>query len=184
VDALTEAAQARRDGLKGIVLRSVPKPPSEPRRPPRSPDRAASIARRRSIAASGAVPSRIASNFTTGECAVLSVVAREVQRRGRCELHIDAIAGMAGVARTTAQNALRQARSLGLIAVTERRRAGQRSDTNIIEVVSGEWSSWLKLKGGRVQKAEHHEYKQYQKPCHWHPSRSSRHLLIGHREGG
>ena len=52
------------------------------------------------------MPPVIASRFTTGEAAVLAVVAREVQRSGRCEFYLDKIAALAGVCRSTAQNAL------------------------------------------------------------------------------
>jgi hypothetical protein len=49
------------------------------------------------------------------EEAALAIVAQECRRHGRCELCVDAIATLAGVGRTTAQNALRQARELGLV---------------------------------------------------------------------
>jgi hypothetical protein len=49
------------------------------------------------------------------EDAVLTIIAQECRRHGRCELCVDAIAALAGVGRTTAQNALRQARELGLV---------------------------------------------------------------------
>jgi hypothetical protein len=100
---------------------------------------------------SGAVPAKIAAAFTLGELAVLSVIAREVQRRdGACSLPIDAIAALAGVSRTTAQNSLRQGRHLGLLKVKERRRRGLPSLTNVIKVISPEWASWLKLSGGGI----------------------------------
>src|SRR5208337_5208440 len=84
------------------------------RRPtPRSPDRQASLERRRRQAMSGAVPATIAANFTQGENAALAVIARQCQRAGVCILPIDAIAALAGVSRTTVQNAQRQARVLG-----------------------------------------------------------------------
>jgi hypothetical protein len=45
------------------------------------------------------------------------------------------------------QNALRQARLLGLLNVKERRIPGVMSLPNIITVASREWASWLKLGG-------------------------------------
>lgn len=159
-EAISVAVEARRARLKGIGLMSASKPPSARRRPA-APDKRASLERRRRCAMSGAVPAAIAAAFTLGEIAVLAVVAAEVKRRGRCELHIDAIAAKAGVCRTVVQNATREARRLGLIRFTERRRRGQRSDTNIIEIVALMWRSWLKIGGagkGWVQKREHHEY--------------------------
>ena len=44
------------------------------------------------------------------------------------------IAARAGVGRTTAQNALREVRALGLATVQERRRRGQPSLTNLIRI--------------------------------------------------
>ena len=97
---------------------------------------------------SGAVPAKIAAAFTMAELAVLTVVARQCQSTGVCTLHIDAIAGRAGCCRTVVKNALRQARLLGLILVKERRVPGLPSLTNVIKVISPEWTAWLKLGGG------------------------------------
>jgi hypothetical protein len=121
-----------------------------PAKRPRSPDRQASLERRRRQAMSGAVPAKIAAAFTLAELAVLSVIARQCQRGGTCSLPIDAIAALAGVSRTTVQNSLRQARCLGLLEVKERRRRGLPSLTNVIKVISKEWSAWLKLSGEGV----------------------------------
>lgn len=155
-EAIAQAAEARRQALRAYAAPRHVKPFNPPRRPPRSPDRQRSIERRRGLAASGAVPSRLACQFTLSEVAVLTVVARQVRWRGQCDLHIDRIAALAGVSRTSVQNALRQARQLGLITVQERRYRGQRSDTNLIKVISAEWKAWIG-RGGRVQKREHHE---------------------------
>jgi hypothetical protein len=155
--AISEALQGRR---AAFAARRAPQALSQPRpalglprhaKRPRSPDRQASVERRRRQATSGAVPAKIAAAFTLGELAVLSVIARQVQRRdGACSLPIDAIAALAGVSRTTAQNTLRQARQLGLLEVKERRRRGLPSLTNVIKVISKEWSAWLKLSGGGI----------------------------------
>jgi DNA-binding transcriptional MocR family regulator len=104
---------------------------------------------------SGVIPARIAASFTQGEVAALTVVARTVQKCGVCVLPIDAIAALAGVSRTTAQNALRQARRLGLIEVKERRRRGLPSMTNVIRVIAAEWLNWLKIgeQGGGFRKS-------------------------------
>lgn len=155
VEAIAEAAEARRQALRACAAPRLVKLISTPRRPPRSPDRQRSIERRRGLAASGAVPSRIACHFTLAEVAVLTVIARQVRWRGQCDLHIDKIAALAGVSRTSVQNALRQARRLGLITVQERRYRGQRSDTNLIKVVAA-WKVWIE-RGRRVQNPEHHE---------------------------
>lgn len=121
-------------------------------RSPRSPDRRASIERRRRQAMSGVVPAKIAAHFTMAELAVLTVVARQCQRTGVCVLHIDAVAALAGVSRTTVKRAIRQARLLGLFLVKERRIPGRKSLTNVITVISKEWTAWLWLRiGGQMR---------------------------------
>jgi hypothetical protein len=160
--SLGDAIEARRRALAPSTREMPHKPATarqgSPRRPCRSPDRSRSIARRRQLAASGAVPATIAANFTTAELAVLSIIAREIQRstplvRERSSAGfswcMDRIAAVAGVSRTTARNAIRQAQALGLITVEERRRNRWRSDTNVITIISREWTSWLRLGGGR-----------------------------------
>jgi hypothetical protein len=56
-----------------------------------------------------------------------------------------------GTCRTVVKNALRAAQRAGMVTVTERRRRGQRSLTNIIHIISREWREWL-VKGGGVRK--------------------------------
>ena len=116
----------------------------------RSPDRRQSIERRRRLAASGPLPPAWAAKFTVCEQAVMRIIADEVRQHGSCFLHLDAIAARAGVSRSTVQRALREAQLLGLITLQERRRAGQKSLTNIVRVISQEWRGWLRLadKGG------------------------------------
>jgi hypothetical protein len=143
--AISEAVEARRTLIKAGRPAPLPSPSTGRRKPPRSPDRRASIERRRRTAASGAMSPALAANFTTGEAAVLAVIGREVQRSGRCEFYLDKIAALAGVCRSTAQNALHQARRLGLLRVTERRRRGAKSLTNVVEIISAEWRAWLRI---------------------------------------
>jgi hypothetical protein len=155
-EAVSEALQTRR---RAFAARRAPQALSQSRpalgfpraaKRPRSSDRQASLERRRRQAMSGAVPATIAAAFTLAELAVLSVIARQCQRGGTCALPIDAIAALAGVSRTSVQNSLRQARCLGLLEVKERRRRGLPSLTNVIKVISKEWSAWLKLSGEGV----------------------------------
>lgn len=157
-NAVAEVVEGRRRVLKGKGDRKALSAPKAATARPRpvSPDKAASLARRRRWAASGALPPQIACHFTLGEVAALSVIARECQRRGRCELPIDAIAALAGVSRSVVQRALRHARHLGLMSVQERRRRAQKSDTNIVAVQSPEWRVWLRLRGGRGSETKHH----------------------------
>ncbi|MGU3662265.1 hypothetical protein [Methylobacterium fujisawaense] len=112
---------------------------------PRTP---ASIERRRRWAASGALPVALAARFTIAEQAVLAVVAGEVVKHGRCDLYIAHIAALAGVSETSVRNALRQAKNLGLVAIEIRRVTTWRNASNVVTVVSAEWSSWL-VRGGR-----------------------------------
>jgi hypothetical protein len=91
----------------------------------------------------------IAVLFTMAELAVLTVIARQCQRAGVCTLHIDAIAALAGCSRTAVQNTLRQGRLEGLILVRERRIPGLPSLTNIVSIVSKEWTVWLRLGGSK-----------------------------------
>ena len=157
MEALDEAARARREAFQ--ARRAEPRPtqraappgaPRIPARRQRSPDQQASIERRRRLVASGPLPPHMAARFTWGEQAVMRIVGDECRKHGCCFLHIDAIAARAGVCRSTVQNALREAQGRGevpgvpIISVQERRRAGERSLTNIIRVVSTEWSTWLR----------------------------------------
>ncbi len=95
--AVSEALQARRATF--ATRRRASRPAlglPGPARSPRSPDRQASLERRRRQAMSGVVPAKIAAAFTMAELAVLAVIARQCQRTGVCTLHIDAIAALAG----------------------------------------------------------------------------------------
>jgi hypothetical protein len=155
-EVLDEVARTRREAIQERRTETRPKPrtaaSSAPRvsaRSQRTPDRQASIERRRRLVASGPLPPPLAARFTWGEIAVMRIVGDECRAHGCCTLHIDAIAARAGVHRTTVQNALREARGRGevpsspIISVQERRRSGQRSLTNIIRIVSREWLNWL-----------------------------------------
>lgn len=145
---LTDAEAEFLAGLARDAAPAIRRPVVRVRPPAQSsPDRARSIARRRSLAASGVLPSRLAASFTTSEQAVLSIVGRECQRRGACELPVGAIAARAGVSRRTAQNALRAAERAGLILTAIRRRTAFRNDTNRIVIVSADWRTWLKIGG-------------------------------------
>jgi hypothetical protein len=115
-----------------------------PRKPQRSPDRKASRERRRMLGGSSCMPPQMSSKFTEGERAVLCIISFEVKLHGVCDLAIDAIAARAGVCRTTAQNAMHEARLLQLITVLERPRFGMKSLTNVVRICSREWLTWIK----------------------------------------
>ena len=167
-EAISVAVEARRASFRYQTPEKTNRPSTSPagglaRSRCRSPDRERSIRRRRSWVASGWLPPQIAAHFTPAEVAALAVVAEEVRQHGRCESPLDKIAAVAGVSRSSVRNALRSARLLGLVSVTERRHRGAKSETNLVAIVSAEWLEWLRLgenrRGGWGQKREHHESK-------------------------
>lgn len=111
----------------------------------RSPDRQRSLERRRRLAASGGLPPALAARFTTGQLAVLRIVADEVRARGTCDRCLDEIAARAGVSRATAKSTIRDARQIGLVTVQERRRPGAKSLPNVLRIISPEWTTWLRI---------------------------------------
>jgi hypothetical protein len=115
-----------------------------PRQHPRSPDRKASRDRRRRLGGSAVMPPNLRQYYTEGQRAVLTIVAGEVKHHGVCDLPIDKIAALAGVCRTTVQTTLHEARRLFHIRITERPQPGRKSLTNLIEITSPEWVTWIK----------------------------------------
>ncbi|MFK8250650.1 hypothetical protein [Ancylobacter terrae] len=115
-----------------------------PRRRPRSPDREASLRRKRTLGSSGSMPPALRAHFTEGQRAALTVIAGEVKHHGQCDLAIDRIAALAGVGRTTVQDAVHEAARLGLIAVQRRPRRGAKNLTNVVRIVAAEWLAWIK----------------------------------------
>jgi DNA-binding transcriptional ArsR family regulator len=105
----------------------------------------ASMERRRRWAASGRLPPSLAARFTLAEQAVLALIAAETVRRKDCRLAVGHLAAIVGVAETTVRNAIREARKLGLVTVEERRVTSFRNDTNVVRIVSAEWTAWLRL---------------------------------------
>jgi hypothetical protein len=107
------------------------------------------------------MPPSIAAQFTVGEQAVLAVIARAArqQRGGTLQWFTDKIAVLAGVSRSTARNAIRKAKALGFLHVTEQRVTWWRNAANKITVAAAAWRSWL----GWGQKPDRHDYKKEQK---------------------
>lgn len=163
--SLAETIEARRREVREVdtVAKRVPQvaaqakaagrlshfPPK--RKAPRSPNRRASIERRRTLAASGSMPPQLACRFTTGELAALRIVADAVRDRGASMMTLGEIAARAGVCVTTARNALRQAAREGLVTIEERRRDKRPNLANVVRVVSREWTNWIER--GRRPKA-------------------------------
>jgi hypothetical protein len=114
----------------------------------RPPDRVASLARRRHLAASGPLPPSLVARFTTGE-AVLRTVADEVRDKGRCDRTYAELAARAGVGRTTARNAVRRAGELGFLQIEERPGPGRKHLANVVRITSREWQAWIHRRGRR-----------------------------------
>lgn len=161
--SLAEAIEKRRRAVRGLdtvamrapavatAAQALGRPSWFPpkRKVPRSPDRQASLERRRRLATSGVMPPALAARFTTGELAALRIVADEVRDKAACRLSLGEIAARAGVGITTARRALREAAGQGLVTIEERRRARQRNLPNVVRIVSSEWRTWI-ARGGRA----------------------------------
>ena len=145
----------------------IPPKPAEPRRRvgsrPRSP---AEMERRRRWTSSGWLPPQLAARFTMAEAAVLSTIAAEVARRGLCRLTIGHIASLAGVSRTTVQNAVREAAALGILVSEEWRLSAWRSAPNTVRIVSSEWRAWLRMRDRKRAGADHPRQAEQGKPSH------------------
>ena len=114
-----------------------------------TPDREASLKRRRMLGSSSNMPPEMRAEYTESERAALTVIGDQVRKHGRCDLPIDQIAAIAGVSRTSVQNATRKARRLNHVVCLERPRRGRKSLTNIVKIVWKKWLSWLD-RGSRI----------------------------------
>ena len=114
-----------------------------PRQRQRSPDRRASRDRRRRLGGSSALPDTLRSYYTEGQRSVLCIIAGEIKRHGVCDLPIDQMAALAGVCRTTVQTTLHEGRRLGHLKITERPIRGRKSLTNLVQIVSKDWLTWV-----------------------------------------
>jgi hypothetical protein len=114
----------------------------------RSPDRRASLLRRREHSATGPLPPHLATGFTTGELAVLKVISDEWLAHGACDRSLNELAARAGVCHSLARRAVRLAELDGLFTVQRRPRSGRKHLTNIIRIIRAEWLEWL-AKGRR-----------------------------------
>lgn len=142
--ALAEAVQARRAALRYSETPLTPRRSLfPPKRPQRTPDRAASRVRRRSHARARWMPDHLAAGFTDGELAALSIVAAEIAARGRCTFPMAKIAALAGISETTARNAFREARAQGLIEIEERPQHRAPHLPNVIRIVAPAWLAWI-----------------------------------------
>jgi hypothetical protein len=114
----------------------------------RSPDRRASIGRRREHTATGPLPPHLARHYTYGQVAVLRIVADEWLAHGACDRSLNELAARAGVCHSLAKQAIKYAERDGLVTVLRRPRSGRKHLTNIIRIIRAEWLDWL-AKGRR-----------------------------------
>ncbi len=153
--AALEALAGRRQALSGNHSPPPRKPLAAPRRPPRprSPDRQASLRRRRREIAPSSLPPALAEQCTPGQIAALSVIARDIAINGQCSMCVDRLAAVAGVCARVVQQAQRIAERLGYLSIEERRRPGKKSLSNVLRP-NAEWGSWLGLH--RVNRSASH----------------------------
>ena len=135
---LAELIQARK-GSCGQVSH-------KPRRVGSRPRSSVSLERRRSWAAGSWMPPNMAAGFTQAENAALAVILREIATTGSCGLAAVAIAGRAGVSTSSARNAVREARSRGILHVVERRISYSRNEPNLITTASRELALWVRTR--------------------------------------
>ena len=137
--------------LSALIETRKAVPAARPVRPVRAPRPRdpSHVERRRKWSASGWLPPKLAARFTPAETAALAVVAWLCAREGRCAIPLDRIASLAGVSRTKVKDAIRLARTLGLLSVEERRLSRWRSDTNVVKVACPTWKAWLDGVRGR-----------------------------------
>lgn len=134
--------------------KALPPAPLAPRRTGSRARSPASVERRRAWAASSWLPPRTASMFTPAEQAALGVVMAEIAMTGRCEMSHGAVAGRSGTSVSTVKRALGQARTLGLIAVEERRLTWARSLPNVTTILSPELKTWVATRGRGLRAAK------------------------------
>ncbi len=161
-----EAQQLAEEIAARKALPALPSPLPKPRRVGSRPRSPAAMERRRRWTSSGWLPPQLAARFTMAETAVLSTIAAEVARRGLCRLTVGHIASLAGVSRTTVQNAVRQAVALGILTSEEWRLTAWRSAPNTVRIVSPEWSAWLRMRDRKRAGADHPRQAEQGKPSH------------------
>ncbi|TIP10574.1 hypothetical protein [Mesorhizobium sp.] len=153
VQLLTGAASLRRSMLLEAREKRMPpartyfpqRPKSEQSRPEAASGARCPIrwARKRRLGDMAALPPFVRDRFTEGERAVLYVVASDCRQHGSCRSSVKEIGDRAGVGVTTVRNALRRARCLGLLAVTERPQWRAKHLPNLVKIVCRRWLAWL-----------------------------------------
>ncbi|WP_210421560.1 hypothetical protein [Sinorhizobium fredii] len=73
----------------------------------------------------------------------MTVIVNDVKAQGECDRPLDSIAAIAGVCRTTVQNALRAAKRNNHVRVYYRPRPGKKNLPNVIRITNKEWLAWI-----------------------------------------
>lgn len=107
-------------------------------------DRTACMKRRRKLAASGYMPADIAEQFSTGQQAVLAIIAQEVGKLGTCRLVIEKIGALAGVCHATVRRAIARGVEAGLLFVQDRPVRGGLNLSNVVTITNTHWLGWIK----------------------------------------
>lgn len=110
-----------------------------------SPDRQASILRRRRLGSTWPMPPHMAAHLTESQKAYARIVADEISTNGICDRTLDEIAARGGMCSKTAQRAQHRLRLLGWITVEDRPRLGRKHLPNVVRIVSPEWRTWIEL---------------------------------------
>lgn len=128
-----ELRRFRETGVKAAALGSVRSffPPKVYRR---TFDVAGQLARRRGLAANGALPPNLARRFTVGELAAVTVVLGEVMASGRCSLSIKEIGDRAGVCPALVKRAVGAGVLEGFLSKEVRPVLGAKNRTNVVTV--------------------------------------------------
>jgi len=150
IERLDAEIRARRPGRQIVpsTLSSFMKKVGRfaPRKYQHSPDKVASRERRRTLGGSSALPPALRSHFTESKRAVLFIIRQETMAYGACTCSIAEIAARAGVSRSTAQAAIREASALRLLRVIDRPVLGAKNLTNKIKIISKVWLRWSGFK--------------------------------------
>lgn len=101
------------------------------------------LERKRRFGGSSVLPQQLSGMFTEGERAVLYIVASDIRQTGQCCCTNKEIGDRAGVGLTTTRNALRKARTHGLISVEHREQWRGKNLSNIVRIVCTYWKRWL-----------------------------------------
>lgn len=132
------AIVARREQLNTMSRDGLPVSAMRVRRPRRTPeDRRGRLSVRRRIAASGLLPPCILHRVTVGEAAVLSVMAGDIWRTGKCDACVDALEARSHTSRSVVVRARRIAVELGMFHAQERRVTGRKNLPTVFTIARG-----------------------------------------------